>query len=94
MATLNGARALGLDAITGSLEVGKFADITAVDLQDLNSSPVYNPISQIVYASNASQVTHVWCAGKQLLDNRQLLTIDKSRVLSGARTWADKIGNL
>lgn len=93
MATLNGARALGLEALIGSLEPGKFADLTAIDLQDLNSSPVYNPISQVVYAANASQVTHVWCGGKQLLDNRQLLTVDRSQVLAAANDWARRIGS-
>mgnify|MGYP002630387329 CR=1 FL=1 len=91
MATLNGARALGLDAIIGSLEPGKFADITAISLQDLNSAPVYNPISNIVYSSSAAQVTHVWCGGKALLQDRVLCTLDKDKILNTASKWRTRI---
>lgn len=93
MATLNGARALGLDGKIGSLEIGKYADITAVSLQDLNSTPVYHPISTLVYAVSAAQVTHVWCAGKALLTNRELQTLDRSRILHTTQTWRQKIAS-
>ena len=93
MATFNGARALGLDSKIGSLEVGKYADITAISLQDINSSPVYNPISTLVYAVTAAQVTHVWCAGKALLANRELQTLDRARILHATQTWRQKIAS-
>ena len=91
MATINGAKALGIDHITGSLTKGKAADVIAVDLHVLESQPIYHPISQIVYAADRTQVTEVWVAGKQLLKNRQLTTIDEHTLLSKAREWQGKI---
>jgi 5-methylthioadenosine/S-adenosylhomocysteine deaminase len=79
MATINGAKALGIDDITGSLAVGKAADITAIDLSQLETRPLYNPVSQIVYAADRQQVTHVWCNGKALLKDRELQTLDMNR---------------
>lgn len=91
MATLNGARALGLDSETGSLRPGKTADITAIDLSALPSQPVYDPVSQIVYTATREQVTDVWVAGRRLLANRALTTVDENSVLHQARRWRDKI---
>ena len=71
MATLNGARALGIDRETGSLEAGKCADVTAVDLGRLNTSPLYDVRSHLVYAAQSSQVSHVWCAGTALARGRR-----------------------
>jgi 5-methylthioadenosine/S-adenosylhomocysteine deaminase len=64
MATLNGARALGLAGETGSLQPGKAADIVAVDLGHPETEPMYNPLSQLVYATGRHQVTDVWVAGR------------------------------
>ena len=91
MATLNGARALGLNEKTGSLEIGKSADITAIELSDIASQPVYDPISQIVYTANRHQVSDVWVEGKRLLDSGQLTTIDEQSILENAIAWRDKI---
>ncbi len=91
MATLNGARALGLGEITGSLEPGKFADITAVRLTGLDSEPVFEPLSHLVYSSNRNQVTDVWVAGRQLLRNRELTTINRDTVLGKLRHWRELI---
>ena len=91
MATLNGARAMGLEEETGSLLVGKVADITAIDLSALASQPVYDPISQIVYTAGREQVTDVWVAGKRLLANRVLTTLDEAAILHRAQGWRDKI---
>lgn len=91
MATLGGARALGIDDQVGSLEVGKAADITAIDLGQLESQPVYHPISQIIYTASRHQVTDVWVAGKQLLKSRQLTTLDSQALISEAQQWRDKI---
>ena len=63
MATINGARALGLEDRIGSLEIGKLADMIAVDLSQPETQPLYNPLSQLVYACNGSQVTHSWIDG-------------------------------
>ena len=67
MATVNGARALGLGEETGSLVPGKWADMIAVDLDRVNTRPVFDPVSQIVYAAGRDQVTDVWIAGSRLL---------------------------
>ncbi len=91
MATLNGAKAMGLDAETGSLRPGKAADITAIDLSALPSQPVYDPVSQIVYTACREQVTDVWVAGKRLLANRALTTLDEAAILRRAQEWRDKI---
>ena len=91
MATINGAKALGIDDITGSLEIGKAADIVAVDLAQLATQPVYDPISQIVYATGRHQVSDVWVSGKHLLDSGQLTTINEASVLQNAGSWRDKI---
>jgi 5-methylthioadenosine/S-adenosylhomocysteine deaminase len=91
MATLNGAKALGLDEQIGSLKPGKAADITAIDLSALSSQPVYDPVSQIVYSVGREQVTDVWVAGRRLLANRTLTTLDEAAILRRAQSWRDKI---
>ena len=73
MATLNGARALGLADQVGSIESGKWADLATIDLTRLNSQPVYDPISQIVYAIHSNQVRDVWVAGRHQVENGELL---------------------
>lgn len=92
MATLGGAKALGLDESIGTLEVGKTADITAVDLGTLETQPLYHPISQLVYASGREQVTNVWVGGEHLLKNRELTTLDQNAIVTQAQSWAEKIG--
>ena len=91
MATLGGARALGLETEIGSLTPGKAADIVAVDFGQLETEPVYNPISQLVYATSRHQVTDVWVAGRRLLANRQLTTLDSAELIRRARDWGCKI---
>lgn len=91
MATLNGARTLGWDTEIGSLEVGKRADITAIALDDLESQPIYDPVSHIVYASTRDQIRHVWVEGQQLLANRELTTLNKADIIENAKAWRDRI---
>jgi 5-methylthioadenosine/S-adenosylhomocysteine deaminase len=91
MATLNGAKALSLDDLIGSLEVGKAADIVAVNLDSINTQPVYSPISQLVYAANHQQVSDVWVAGKQLLKSGVLMTLDMASILDKTQQWSTKI---
>lgn len=91
MATLNGARALGLEKEIGSLLPGKAADLIAIDLSSPNTQPVYNPISQVVYAANSHQVTDVWVAGKRLLMDGKLTTLDQGAVLAKAEEWRERI---
>ncbi|MEZ5582324.1 MAG: TRZ/ATZ family hydrolase [Candidatus Competibacteraceae bacterium] len=91
MATLNGARALGLEQHIGSLEPGKWADMTAVDLGTLEAEPVYHPVSQLVYATGRHQVSDVWVAGRQLLADRILTTLDVNAITHKVRGWAEQI---
>ncbi len=91
MATLNGACALGIEQLTGSLTAGKSADIVAVDLMQPETQPVYNPVSQLVYAAGREQVRHVWIRGRHVLNNRALTTIDLPLTLQRAGAWRDKI---
>lgn len=89
MATINGAKALGLEDSIGSLRKGKQADIIAIDLGVLESQPMFDPISQIVYTANRNQVTDVWVAGKQLLRSRELQTINESQLKMNLAAWRE-----
>ena len=91
MATLNGARALGIEAETGSLEVGKAADMVAFDLSGLAQQPVYDPVSQLIYATGRDCVKHLWVAGKQLLDDRRLTRLDEEQLCATAKAWGQRI---
>ncbi|EKD54814.1 MAG: hypothetical protein ACD_60C00041G0005 [uncultured bacterium] len=91
LATLNGAKALGIDHITGSIQVGKAADFAVIHLEDIETLPLYHPASQIVYAASRHQITDVWVAGKQLLKNRKLTTLDEKELIDKAKYWQKKI---
>lgn len=91
MATLAGAKALGLGERIGSLVPGKYADLLAVDLANLGSQPVYSPISALVYAANRSQVSNVWVAGRELVADGRLTTLDPAAIRSQSQSWRDKI---
>lgn len=91
MATLNGARALGIADQVGSIVAGKFADLIAVDLSAFNTQPIYNPISHLVYAVNSRQVSDVWVAGKQLLKNGNFTTLDVEAILAKVQQWQRKL---
>lgn len=93
MATLNGARALGIDEHTGSLEIGKFADLVALDLSGLAQQPVYDPISQLIYSTSRDAVRHVWVGGKQLLESGRLTRMDEQQVIANAREWGERISS-
>jgi 5-methylthioadenosine/S-adenosylhomocysteine deaminase len=91
MATLNGARALGLAEKIGSLVVGKQADVIAVDLAKVETTPIFDPISHLVYAAGREQVTHVWVAGECLLHNRALTTLNAGQLQIKAKWWRARI---
>ncbi|VVO54133.1 5-methylthioadenosine/S-adenosylhomocysteine deaminase [Pseudomonas fluorescens] len=91
MATLNGARALGIETDVGSLEVGKAADMVAFDLSGLAQQPVYDPVSQLIYATGRDCVKHLWVAGKQLLDDRRLTRLDEDQLCATAKAWGQRI---
>ena len=91
MATLSGAKALGLESQIGSLETGKQADVIAIDFSQIEQQPIYQPISQLVYTNIASNVSHSWVAGKQVLDNRQPTALNLQALQQKAASWRDKI---
>lgn len=87
MATLNGAKAMGIAHDTGSLSLGKAADVIAIDLDRLETLPLFDPVSQIVYSASRQQVTDVWVAGKQLLKQGNLTTINTDDLKSKINEW-------
>ena len=91
MATINGARALGLGDQIGSVEVGKCADLIAINLDALNTQPVYDPVAQIAYSACSRQVSHVWIDGEMQLKDGELCHLDSNDIIARANAWARKI---
>jgi 5-methylthioadenosine/S-adenosylhomocysteine deaminase len=91
MATINGARALGMGDQIGSIDVGKCADLIAVNLSALNTQPLYDPVAQIVYAASSRQVSHVWIDGVAQLRDYEFCHLDSHEIIARARSWAQKI---
>ncbi len=91
MATIHAAKALGIDRLTGSLAIGKAADITAVDLSALETQPCYDVASHLVYAAGRENVSHVWVNGRLVLDERRLTTIDTRELNARIAFWHEKI---
>ena len=91
MATINGARALDLQAEIGSLTPGKAADVICVELAGPGQIPVLDPISQLVYAASRDQVTDVWVAGQHLVADGQLLRMDIGALGTTAQVWAERM---
>ena len=91
MATLDGARALGLDHITGSIESGKKADIIVIDTRKPHLTPMYHPASHLVYSVGGSDVSATVVAGRVLMKNRRLLHMDLEKVMQDARQIAEAI---
>jgi 5-methylthioadenosine/S-adenosylhomocysteine deaminase len=91
MATIGGARALHLDKQIGSLEAGKKADVILISLDAPHATPMYNVYSQLVYALKASDVKTVIIAGKTVMDDRRILTLDENVILAKAREYKSKI---
>ena len=91
MATINGARALGMADRIGSIESGKCADLIAIDLDHLNTQPLYDPVSQVVYAAASHQVSDVWIDGVEQLRDYEFSQLDARRIIANAASWAQKI---
>lgn len=91
MATLNAARALGLERKIGSVESGKCADLCAVNLASIELSPCYDPASHLVYAAGREHVSHVWVGGKLLVEEGRLLQVDEMAVARKAIEWQSRI---
>jgi 5-methylthioadenosine/S-adenosylhomocysteine deaminase len=93
IATLEGARALGLGARIGSIVPGKAADLTAVELSSLETLPCFDPVSDLVYAAGREHVTHVWVAGEPRLAERRLAGLDVDEIRAKAAWWRQRIRN-
>ncbi|MEY2632925.1 MAG: hypothetical protein RIR00_1579 [Pseudomonadota bacterium] len=90
MATLNGARALGLEKRIGSLKPGKQADICAIDLSGPICQPCYNPLSHLAYVAGREQVSHVWVDGKQCVNNGALTLLHSAELKKTALLWQNR----
>ena len=91
MATLGGAAALGRRERLGSIEAGKLADIIIVSLAKARQQPVFDPVSQIVYASRGDDVETTIVNGRVLMRDRKVLTMDETAVIAAARKAADLV---
>jgi 5-methylthioadenosine/S-adenosylhomocysteine deaminase len=91
MATLDGARALGLDGRIGSIEPGKLADLAAVELSSPETLPCFDPVSHLVYAAGREHVTHTWVGGAARLADRRLVDIDEQDLRDKAMMWQKRL---
>jgi 5-methylthioadenosine/S-adenosylhomocysteine deaminase len=91
MATLNGARALGLERDIGSLETDKQADLIAVDLGAVAHGPCYDPVSHLVHVTGRDQVSDVWVAGRRVVAERRLTRIDTEELAARVSFWQDRV---
>jgi 5-methylthioadenosine/S-adenosylhomocysteine deaminase len=91
MATINAARALGLDAVIGSIELGKQADLVAMELAGPGLIPCFDPISHLVYVAGRENVSHVWVSGEILVENRDLRHIPLQRLEKSVLLWQNRL---
>ena len=91
MATIEPARAMGLDARIGSIAKGKAADLAAVELSSIETLPSYDPVSHLVYAAGRENVTHVWIDGRLRLEERKLVDMDERDLEDKARWWQKRL---
>ena len=91
MLTINAAKALGESHRLGSVETGKLADLCAIHMGSLQTTPMYDVISHLVYAASSQQVSHVWVGGRMLLQDAQFRHMDVDDIIGRAEYWADRI---
>ena len=91
LGTLGGAKALGMDKNIGTIEVGKLADLIAVDLHQIEMQPIHDVFSQLIYVNNGSHVTHSWIQGEQIMHERELLKIDQDNLRRRILKWQNKL---
>jgi len=91
MITINGAKALGMESLIGSIEPGKQADLCAIDLSCPETQPLHHVVSQLIYAASRRQVSDVWVAGRRVLDSGRLTSIDLEETTGRARLWAARL---
>jgi 5-methylthioadenosine/S-adenosylhomocysteine deaminase len=90
-ATLGAANALGLEHTVGSIKPGKAADLTAVRFDPVDMAPCYDPVSHLVYAAGREHVSHVWVAGRPLLENRRFSSLDTAGLEKTTLLWHNKL---
>ena len=93
MLTINAAKALGKEQQLGSVEAGKLADLCAIQLNSLHTTPMYDVVSHIIYAASSQQVSHVWVGGRMLLEDKQFLHLDTEDIMDRANYWAKRIAS-
>jgi 5-methylthioadenosine/S-adenosylhomocysteine deaminase len=91
MATIGGARALGMEKAIGSLEAGKRADLIAIDASAPRHTPLYDPMSHVVYVANGRDVRTTIVQGKVLMRDGTMTTLDQPAILAEARDWARQV---
>lgn len=94
MATINGAKAVNQQHLIGSLVAGKAADMIAINLKDVSTQPVYDPVSQLVFSASREQLSDVWVHGKQLVSNKKLVDMDIDQLLVKVAHWGTKISEI
>jgi 5-methylthioadenosine/S-adenosylhomocysteine deaminase len=91
MATIDGARAMGKDKEIGSLEPGKRADVIVVSMASARQTPMYDPLSHLVYVTHGDDVRDTIVNGRVLMRDRKVLTLNEPQVLADARGYADRV---
>jgi 5-methylthioadenosine/S-adenosylhomocysteine deaminase len=91
MATIRGARVLGLQQQIGSIERGKRADLITVSVAGARQTPMYDPVSHLVYVARGDDVRNTVVHGKVLMRDRRVTTLNEARVLAEAREWAGRV---
>ncbi|MEO0975174.1 MAG: amidohydrolase family protein, partial [Pseudomonadota bacterium] len=93
MATAGGARAIGLGLDLGTIRVGAKADVIQLDLSDLHFAPLYDVVSHLAYVADEQDVVNVVVAGRVLMRDRELLTLDVERIKREAQALAERIAS-
>ena len=93
MLTINAAKALGKEHQLGSVEAGKLADLCAIRLDSLQTTPIYDVVSHLIYAASSQQVSHVWVAGRMLMQDKKFLHLDTGDIMDRANYWAQRIAS-
>jgi len=91
MATLNAAEALGLGKVTGSIEAGKSADLCAVNMDSIELSPCYEPVSHLAYVAGREDVSDVWVRGRPRVEDGRLCDVDQASLVRKAEEWRARI---
>ena len=84
----------GLEQKIGSIEVGKLADLTAIDMSSIALKPIYNPLSQLIYNCTSANISNVWIDGKRILQNKELLNFKMPELERKVDIWKEKIMSL